>query len=102
MPRRNTLQMETISKRTDVNVENVKKVYDTIFDLIKENLENGENTIVVGFGTFRIGNRKARKGIKPKTGEVIEIAPRRVITFKPSPVFKKLVNEKRRNKNEIQ
>ena len=49
--------------------------------------------VVVGFGTFRIGNRAARKGINPRTGAIIDVAPRKVVTFKPSPSLKKLINE---------
>lgn len=86
--------LDFLVRKTGVNREDTEKVYTAIFDLIKDQLVKGENINIVGLGTFRIGDRKARKGIKPSTGEVIEIAPRRVVTFKPSPSLKKLVNEK--------
>ena len=86
--------LDYLTKNTEVSRNNVEKVYNAIFDLIKQQLVDGKNINIVGLGTFRIGDRKARKGIKPRTGEIIEIAPRRVVTFKPSPSLKNLVNDK--------
>lgn len=86
--------IDFLVKTTGVNKEDTEKVYNAIFDLIKQQLNDGENINIAGIGTFRIGDRKARKGIKPRTGEIIEIAPRRVVTFKPSPSLKNLVNDK--------
>ena len=39
---------------------------------------------LVGFGTFKIVKRKARKGVNPSTGEKIKIPAKKVVTFKPS------------------
>ena len=86
--------LEYLVKETGVNRNDTEKVYTAIFDLIKNQLAKGENINIFGLGTFRIGDRKARKGIKPSTGEIIEIAPRGAVTFKPSPSLKKLVNDK--------
>lgn len=90
--------LEYLVKETGVNRNDTEKVYTAIFDLIKNQLAKGENINIFGLGTFRIGDRKARKGIKPSTGEIIEIAPRRAVTFKPSPSLKKLVNDKKSEK----
>ncbi len=61
-------------------------------DTIKETLKNGETVKIAGFGNFVVRKKNARKGRNPKTGEEIGITPRRVVTFRPSQIFKKFVN----------
>lgn len=84
--------IDYLADATRVQKEDVEKVYEAIFELIKQHLVNRNNINIVSFGTFRINTRKARKGIKPSTGETVMIAPHNVVTFKPSPSLKKLVN----------
>ena len=43
---------------------------------------------LIGFGSFLVRHREARKGRNPKTGEVIMIAPTKTVAFKPAPNFK--------------
>ena len=49
---------------------------------VKESLGKGESVSLVGFGTFGVSQRNARKGRNPQTGEEIDIPARRVPTFK--------------------
>jgi DNA-binding protein HU-beta len=44
-------------------------------------LKKGQNVTLVGFGTFKVSKRKARKGRNPRTGEVIKIAAAKVPRF---------------------
>ena len=55
-------------------------------------LQTGQEVEIRGFGSFRFRNRAPRKGRNPRTGEEIGITPRRVVTFRPSQIFKKYVN----------
>jgi integration host factor subunit alpha len=65
---------------------------ECVFDLIKETLERGEKTKISGFGNFVIRDKKSRVGRNPQTGDAITISARRVLTFKPSPVLKSILN----------
>jgi integration host factor subunit alpha len=56
-------------------------------------LQKGEAVKIAGFGNFVVRSKRARKGRNPKTGQEIGITPRRVVTFRPSQVFKKFVNK---------
>ena len=49
---------------------------------IKKALKKGESVTLVGFGTFGVSKRKARKGRNPQTGEAIKIAAKKVPVFK--------------------
>ena len=52
------------------------------FAAIQKALKKGDNVTLVGFGTFRVSKRKARKGRNPQTGAVLKIAAKKVPVFK--------------------
>ncbi|MBI4714775.1 MAG: integration host factor subunit alpha [Nitrospirae bacterium] len=68
------------------------EIVEIVLDTIKETLRKGDTVKIAGFGNFVVRNKRERKGRNPKTGEEIGITPRRVVTFKPSQIFKKDVN----------
>jgi integration host factor subunit alpha len=69
------------------------EILEIILSTIKEVLKQGEVVKIAGFGNFVVRQKKERKGRNPKTGEEIGITPRKVVTFRPSQVFKKYVND---------
>jgi len=70
-------------------------IVDTFFDIIKNTLATGENVKISGFGNFVVKQKRARRGRNPQTGAEIEIAPRRVLSFKLSQVLKEEINSKK-------
>jgi integration host factor subunit alpha len=68
------------------------EILEIILSTIKDVLKKGEVVKIAGFGNFVVRQKKERKGRNPKTGEEIGITPRKVVTFRPSQVFKKYVN----------
>jgi integration host factor subunit alpha len=65
---------------------------ETLFDLIKTELQHGNNVKVSGFGSFIVRDKKERMGRNPQTGEPMVISARRVVSFKPSQLLNKEVN----------
>ncbi len=76
-----------VSKKESIDVLSM------VLDEIKSALKKGETVKIAGFGNFVVREKNARKGRNPKTGEEIGITPRRVVTFRPSQLFKQSVNE---------
>ena len=68
-------------------------IVEMLFESIKSILADGESIKITGFGTFLVRKKSARKGRNPKTGQELEIEPRKVVTFKPSLHFKALVEK---------
>ena len=70
-----------------------KAAVDCIFDTITKTLKKkkSEPVTLVGFGTFKVSKRKARKGRNPRTGEVIKIKAKRVPKFVPGKGLKDAV-----------
>jgi nucleoid DNA-binding protein len=57
-------------------------------DAIGKALKKGDKVSLVGFGTFKVAERKARTGVNPSTGKKIEIPARKVPVFKPGKKLK--------------
>ncbi len=66
---------------------------ETMIELIKKRLESGEDVLISSFGKFNVKDKRARRGRNPHTGEELILAPRRVVTFRPSGVLRKKINE---------
>ena len=69
------------------------QLVDAVFGVMKDALESGENIRVNGFGNFVVREKNKRRGRNPKTGEELTIPARRAVTFKPSQLLKKGMNE---------
>jgi integration host factor subunit alpha len=79
---------ETLFEKVGLNKRESKDLVETFFDQIREALANGENVKLSGFGNFQVRDKPARPGRNPKTGEVIPISARRVVTFHASQKLK--------------
>jgi nucleoid DNA-binding protein len=66
---------------------------DCVFDTIINALKGSDQVTVVGFGTFKVSNRKARTGRNPKTGEAIMIKASNVPKFMAGKALKDAVEE---------
>ena len=69
------------------------ELVETLPEIIKKTLVSGEKVMVSGFGTFKVLEKKARKGRNPATGEGMILEPRRVVTFKWSGKLRKKINQ---------
>ncbi len=67
-------------------------VVEATFEVVKGCLENGEKVKISGFGNFVVNTKRPRKGRNPQTGGEIIIVGRKVLTFKPSQILKKSLN----------
>lgn len=67
---------------------------NSIFDIIIDQLRQGEKVQIVGFGAFEVRERPARKGRNPMTGEAIEIEATRSVAFKPGKSLKDAMEQK--------
>ena len=73
---------------------NASDAVETVLQLIKNSLENGNDVLLSGFGKFYVKDKSARKGRNPVTGKALMLDARRVVTFKPSGKLRKKVNGK--------
>ncbi len=68
------------------------QIIETLFELLKESLEKGEDVMISGFRKFSVREKHQRTGRNPQTGEPMALPPRTVVTFHYSTVLKEKVN----------
>ncbi len=73
----------TIAEDASISKAQANAAIDSFTEAIQKTLKKGDKVTLVGFGTFSVSKRKARKGRNPKTGEAIKIKAKKVARFKP-------------------
>ncbi len=68
-----------------------QEAVDCVLSSITKALEKGDTVTLVGFGTFKVVDRKARKGRNPQTGAEIDIKASKAPKFTPGKAFKEAV-----------
>ncbi len=84
--------VERINQRIGYSKKESSEIVETLLETMKASLARGEKVKISGFGNFEVRAKNPRIGRNPQTKEEIEISARRVLTFKPSQVIKKLMN----------
>lgn len=84
--------VEHIAKSADISKAAAARSLDAMIDAVKITLKKNESVTLVGFGTFSVGQRAARSGRNPRTGEVIKIKSAKVPKFKAGKALKDAVN----------
>ncbi|HME42442.1 MAG TPA: HU family DNA-binding protein [Syntrophorhabdales bacterium] len=74
--------VDKMAKDAKVTKAAAGKALDSFVDGVKKALKKGEKVTLIGFGTFSVTQRKARKGRNPQTGKEIKIAARKAPKFK--------------------
>ena len=80
-----------VAKDTGLKRASAAAVVDSIIDGITNSLKKGDHVSFVGFGTFKISNRKARIARNPQTGVAIKIPKRRVPRFSAGKALRQAV-----------
>lgn len=80
--------IEKIASGAGLSKVQASRALDATLDAIKAALKKGQKVTLVGFGTFAVSKRKARKGRNPQTGEEIKIPAMKVPKFTAGKVFK--------------
>jgi len=75
--------VDAIAQKSGLSKVDSKKALDATLDAIADELKSGGKVVLVGFGTFSVDERSARKGINPRTKETIDIPAKKVVKFKP-------------------
>jgi integration host factor subunit alpha len=86
--------VEGIYEKVGFSKEEVAKIVEYIFDVIKDTLIKEDKIKISGFGNFVVRKKRSRRGRNPQTGNDIEIRARRILTFRPSHLLTGGLNRK--------
>jgi len=90
--------VDAIVKEVDIKKVDAEKALKATIAAISKELKKGGTVTLIGFGTFSVLKRKARKGKNPRTGEALKIPARKVPKFKPGKDLRELVAGKKKKK----
>lgn len=82
-----------IAEEAGLKKADAEKALKAFVNVVTEELANGGDVRLVGFGTFDVKERAAREGINPRTGEKMTIAASKSPRFKVGKAFKDAVNK---------
>jgi len=83
--------IDKMAKDAGISKAAATKALDSFTKTVSGALKKGEKIVLIGFGTFSVAKRKARKGRNPQTGQEITIKAKKVVKFKPGAALKKSV-----------
>jgi len=84
--------IEKMAQSADMTKADAERALNSLVSTITDELANGGDVSLVGFGTFKVNERAARTGRNPQTGETIQIAAAKVPAFKAGKAIKDAVN----------
>lgn len=85
--------VEEVSRTADLPRKEAEKIVDTVLASIVESLRNGEKVELRGFGSFRLRQRRPRRGRNPRTGDAVDVPSKTVPYFKPGKELRAMINE---------
>lgn len=85
--------VKKIAEGADISQAAAAKTVDALMASITKELSEGGKVDLIGFGSFSLKHRAARKGRNPSTGQEIEISAANVPAFKPGKALKEAVNK---------
>lgn len=74
--------INAISEKAGLSKADSKKALDAFIETVGEELKKGGKIALVGFGTYSVTEKAARKGINPRTKQPINIPAKKVVKFK--------------------
>ncbi len=84
--------IDAIAQSANITKAEAGDALDGALSAIKDALSRNDSVTLVGFGTFKVGERAARTGRNPRTGEAIKIEAARVPKFTAGKALKDAVN----------
>lgn len=87
--------INALAARASITHSRAEQVVNVIFDAMTDSLVAGEGIEIRGFGSFSVRSYKGYRGRNPRTGDPVEVAPKRLPFFKVGKELKEFVNRGR-------
>ncbi len=84
--------VSAVAEQAQISKKDADKAVSAVVETITDALKNGDKVQLVGFGTFEVRQREARKGKNPRTGEEINIPASKAPAFKAGKALKDAIN----------
>ena len=84
--------IDAVASDVGISKSAAAETINAVLDAVSKAVAGGDSVQLIGFGTFATGERSARTGRNPQTGETIEIAAAKTVKFAAGKAFKDAVN----------
>ena len=88
--------VQAIAEKANLTKVQAKAALDATIGAVEATLKKGDKVALIGFGTFQVVKKDARKGINPATKQAIKIPAKKVVKFKAGADLAKKVNSKKK------
>lgn len=85
--------VKVLAEEYDLSNDEAVLIVSTFFDSVREALLDGDRVEIRGFGSFKTKDYKGYKGRNPKTGQAVEVSPKRLPVFRAGKELKEMVNK---------
>lgn len=85
--------IKDLAEKNDIPTDEATVVVNTFFKSIKDAMIQGDRVEIRGFGSFKVKDYQGYKGRNPKTGQSVEVKPKRLPFFRPGKELKDHLNE---------
>jgi len=85
--------INALAETRQIHVDEASAVVNSFIDSIKLALVAGDRVEIRGFGSFKVKGYKGYTGRNPKSGEVVDVAPKRLPFFRPGKELKEYLNK---------
>jgi DNA-binding protein HU-beta len=86
--------VDQVADRAELTRQDAARAVEALLVTVQETLRRGSEITLSGFGKFHVGERGARQGVNPRTGERIQIAATRIPRFTAGSGLKSAVKER--------
>ena len=80
--------VEVLSEKAEVSKAEASRMFDEVFNLLIEEIAKEGEARIDGFGTFKVLERAPRLAKNPRTGEVVDVPAKKVVSFKAAAVLR--------------
>jgi integration host factor subunit beta len=85
--------VKEVATAADLTKKHSEVIVNVVFQSIINALQQDEKVELRGFGSFRIRQRRSRQGRNPKTGDKVQVPPKKIPYFKPGKELKQFIND---------
>ncbi|MCP4605814.1 MAG: integration host factor subunit beta [Proteobacteria bacterium] len=85
--------IDTVANQTNIAKNRAELIVECVFDAMTDALKHTEGIEIRGFGSFTVREYKSYNGRNPRTGEAVQVAPKRLPFFKAGKELKEMVNK---------
>jgi integration host factor subunit alpha len=86
--------IDSVYNESDFQKQKASSAVESLLEIIKHELESGEDVLISGFGKFCVKDKNERKGRNPQTASDMKLRARRVVVFKCSRALRENMNGK--------